>query len=80
MEAGEDSRQGGRFGRKRVPGNNAGDASGVNSMTIKQPRVMGKTLTRDDEGALHPSWEARKKAKEKDQQNAAFQGKKIVFD
>lgn len=33
---------------------------------------------KDDEGPLHPSWEARKKAKE--QQTAAFQGKKITFD
>lgn len=34
---------------------------------------------KDDEGPLHPSWEARKKAKEA-QQTAAFQGKKITFD
>ncbi|KAG8170185.1 hypothetical protein KVR01_000930 [Diaporthe batatas] len=34
---------------------------------------------KDDEGPLHPSWEARKKAKEA-QQAAAFQGKKITFD
>ncbi|KAK4217210.1 Bud-site selection protein [Rhypophila decipiens] len=34
---------------------------------------------RDDEGPLHPSWEARKKAKEK-LETAPFQGKKITFD
>jgi hypothetical protein len=34
---------------------------------------------KDDEGPLHPSWEARKKAKEA-QQTAAFSGKKITFD
>lgn len=34
---------------------------------------------KDDEGPLHPSWEARKKAKEA-QQTAAFQGTKITFD
>ncbi|KAK1983403.1 NADH-ubiquinone oxidoreductase 30.4 kDa subunit [Colletotrichum cereale] len=33
---------------------------------------------RDDEGVLHPSWQARKKAKE-EQTTAAFQGTKITF-
>jgi len=32
-----------------------------------------------DTGPLHPSWEARKKAKEM-QETATFQGKKVVFD
>ncbi|EFZ02720.1 BUD22 domain protein [Metarhizium robertsii] len=34
---------------------------------------------RDDEGKLHPSWEARKKAKES-QKAVAFAGSKVVFD
>lgn len=38
----------------------------------------GKRKRKDDEGPLHPSWEAKKKAKEK-QQGATFQGKKITF-
>lgn len=42
----------------------------------KRPRPPTK---KDDEGPLHPSWEARKKAKEA-QETAAFQGKKITFD
>lgn len=42
----------------------------------KRPRAPRK---KDDEGPLHPSWEARKKAKEQ-QQTAAFQGKRVVFD
>jgi hypothetical protein len=42
----------------------------------RRPRPPTK---KDDEGPLHPSWEARKKAKEA-QQTAAFQGKKITFD
>ncbi|GKT94099.1 cellular morphogenesis protein [Colletotrichum tofieldiae] len=33
---------------------------------------------KDDEGVLHPSWQARKKAKE-EQTTAAFQGTKITF-
>lgn len=43
-----------------------------------QPR-RPKPAKKDDEGPLHPSWEARKKAKEQ-QQSAAFQGKRVVFD
>ena len=38
-----------------------------------------KPAKRDDEGVLHPSWEARKKAKDS-QKEAAFSGQKIVFD
>ncbi|KAM3515117.1 hypothetical protein MY11210_001235 [Beauveria gryllotalpidicola] len=34
---------------------------------------------RDDQGPLHPSWEARKKAKES-QKAASFAGSKVVFD
>lgn len=39
-----------------------------------------KTAHRDDGGALHPSWEAAKKAKEKKETPVAFSGKKITFD
>ncbi|KAK3316438.1 Bud-site selection protein [Apodospora peruviana] len=35
---------------------------------------------RDDTGPLHPSWEARKKAKAAMPESAPFQGKKITFD
>ncbi|KAG9518291.1 Bud-site selection protein, partial [Aureobasidium melanogenum] len=35
---------------------------------------------RDDQGSLHPSWEAAKKAKEAKKVTAAFEGKKISFD
>ncbi|KAB5583059.1 Bud-site selection protein [Coniochaeta sp. 2T2.1] len=38
-----------------------------------------KPRTTDNTGPLHPSWEAKKKAEEK-QKNATFQGKKITFD
>lgn len=36
--------------------------------------------TRDDTGPLHPSWEAKRLAKEKEKLTAPFQGKKITFD
>ncbi|KAG6017521.1 hypothetical protein E4U43_000998 [Claviceps pusilla] len=38
-----------------------------------------KPRKRDDEGALHPSWEARKKARQT-QKSVAFTGEKVVFD
>lgn len=44
-----------------------------------RPKPQKKPPKKDDEGPLHPSWEARKKAKEA-QQTAAFQGKRVVFD
>ncbi|KFA65322.1 hypothetical protein S40285_02695 [Stachybotrys chlorohalonatus IBT 40285] len=46
------------------------------SAGVPQPVVERK---KDDEGPLHASWEARKKAKEA-QKNVAFEGKKVVFD
>lgn len=45
----------------------------------QQQRNRKLPTKKDDEGPLHPSWEARKKAKEA-QQTAAFQGKRVVFD
>ncbi|KAF2098219.1 Bud-site selection protein [Rhizodiscina lignyota] len=71
------------FGRSiRLRRDKDRDASGANQMAITKPRAIGKTLKRDDEGELHPSWQARKKAKEKAaaMASAAFQGTKIVFD
>ncbi|KAK3349113.1 Bud-site selection protein [Lasiosphaeria hispida] len=48
------------------------------------PVVEGKreppVRKRDDEGPLHPSWEAKRKAKEQMEKSIAFQGKKITFD
>ncbi|KAG6010934.1 hypothetical protein E4U21_002604 [Claviceps maximensis] len=38
-----------------------------------------KPRKRDDEGSLHPSWEARKKARQT-QKSVAFTGQKVVFD
>ncbi|KAJ4861846.1 BUD22 domain-containing protein [Trichoderma breve] len=38
-----------------------------------------KPTKKDNEGPLHPSWEARKKAKEA-QKSVAFTGQKVVFD
>lgn len=48
--------------------------SGVQGVSASAP-----VRKRDDEGTLHPSWEARKKAKES-QKATAFAGSKVVFD
>ncbi|KAG7286535.1 hypothetical protein NEMBOFW57_008846 [Staphylotrichum longicolle] len=48
--------------------------TGANETKPRKERV------RDDTGPLHPSWEARKAAKAKEQLTAPFQGKKITFD
>lgn len=61
------------FGRK--PANNEDNAN-LTPLEPKRPKAPPK---KDNEGPLHPSWEARKKAKEQ-QETAAFAGKRIVFD
>ncbi|KAK4145547.1 Bud-site selection protein [Dichotomopilus funicola] len=53
--------------------------SGANEMELG-PKKEPAPRKRDDGGALHPSWEARRLAKAKEQAGAAFQGKKITFD
>ncbi|KAI9765013.1 MAG: hypothetical protein M1835_007469 [Candelina submexicana] len=60
---------------RRQPRLKALQASGANSDPIK-PRPGAQNGV---EKALHPSWIAAKKAKEK-KQSAPFQGTKVVFD
>ncbi|KAK5136782.1 hypothetical protein LTR08_002078 [Meristemomyces frigidus] len=56
-------------------------ASGAPTGMNAQPVGEKKVDHRDDGGAIHPSWEAAKRAKERKEQGAvAFQGKKITFD
>ncbi|KAF2494801.1 Bud-site selection protein, partial [Lophium mytilinum] len=49
-------------------------ASDANTVELNPPKPK-----KDDTGPLHPSWQAAKLAKEKNQ-TASFQGKKVVFD
>lgn len=61
-------------------------AKGANSMPVENMRRnvgrgdAKKPMRKDDSGPLHPSWEAAKRAKEKNNAPAPFQGKKISFD
>lgn len=45
----------------------------------QQPQQPPKPMKRDDTGPLHPSWEARKKAKDA-QKTVEFTGSKVTFD
>lgn len=54
-------------------------SDGQQEYGASEPSRPRPPTKKDDEGPLHPSWEARKKAKEAEQ-TAAFQGKKITFD
>ncbi|KAH8176911.1 BUD22 domain-containing protein [Sarocladium implicatum] len=46
---------------------------------VQQPQQPPKPTKRDDTGPLHPSWEARKKAKDA-QKTVEFTGSKVTFD
>ncbi|KAL2198035.1 Bud-site selection protein [Corynascus similis CBS 632.67] len=54
--------------------------SGANETQLGPEKKKPAPRKRDDTGPLHPSWEAKRKAKEKQQLSAPFQGKKITFD
>ncbi|KAM0460765.1 hypothetical protein ACHAO4_001557 [Trichoderma viride] len=60
-------------------GHSQGRERGANAYQESRPAPPPKPVKKDNEGPLHPSWEARKKAKEL-QKGAAFAGSKIVFD
>lgn len=64
------------FSKKSTTANREGEDEII---TYSQPKPQRKPPKKDDEGPLHPSWEAKRRAKEA-QQTAAFQGKRVVFD
>ncbi|EXJ93082.1 hypothetical protein A1O3_01638 [Capronia epimyces CBS 606.96] len=53
-------------------------SDGKATRQARQP--SSKAKTRDDQGPLHPSWEAARKRKMQTQPQATFAGKKITFD
>ena len=69
----DDRRGRGRGGQ--VTGENARALPGKSS----RGRGGGMPAKKDDEGPLHPSWQAAKKAKE-NEKTAKFAGKKVTFD
>lgn len=74
-----------RFGKGRYqPGSRASPDYNIGARPdiagSKPNKAAKKQKHTDDGGAIHPSWEAAKKAKEKRAAPVAFQGKKISFD
>ncbi|OAA79379.1 Bud-site selection protein, BUD22 [Akanthomyces lecanii RCEF 1005] len=57
----------------------AGSGAGAGRSQQQETRRLPPPTKRDDEGPLHPSWEARKKAKES-LKATSFAGSKVVFD
>lgn len=57
----------------------SGGYGGEQQAFASAPQKPKEPRKKDNEGPLHPSWEAKKKAKEA-QETAAYQGKKITFD
>ncbi|KAF2239634.1 Bud-site selection protein [Viridothelium virens] len=56
------------------------NATQRSNSTVRSNDRTGRLTEGGEEGSLHPSWEAKRKAKEQQKHNAAFQGKKITFD
>ncbi|KAK8182425.1 hypothetical protein BC567DRAFT_219876, partial [Phyllosticta citribraziliensis] len=69
-------RGGARFGGGQGSGGPSKDSSTAANTTALGKR---KVAHRDDEGKLHPSWEAKKRLKEQASAKVEFQGKKITF-
>lgn len=63
--------------RNPLASSGAAETTGANMEAVAERKP--KVPKRDDTGTLHPSWEAKKKAKEA-QGIVAFQGKKTTFD
>lgn len=60
-------------------GGNSGGSGEFRARETNPDETKPKPGKRDDEGVLHPSWEAKKR-KAKESQGATFTGQKIVFD
>ena len=86
-EGNSGARKGRRIGVKGGRRSKAGGGfrSGANNDPVNELKQRGKSVQPNPNGKaeapLHPSWEAKKKAKEKTGNTVvAFQGKKVVFE
>ncbi|KIX98378.1 uncharacterized protein Z520_05679 [Fonsecaea multimorphosa CBS 102226] len=70
-------RPGDRFHERKV---NQKPTGGVHAVAHSAHPPKTRLNVRDDQGPLHPSWEAAKRRKMQDQGPATFQGKRITFD
>lgn len=88
-DAGWDLKRGAVDGSERTPWKkgiktpfekkSGNDEAGGQHQAPSEPRRPRVPRPKDNDGPLHPSWEAKKKAKEQ-QQTAAYEGKRVVFD
>ncbi|KAJ4254364.1 hypothetical protein NW762_009956 [Fusarium torreyae] len=74
VEAGDDQRTPWKKGIRNPLAKQGGGARAESKPEVKRPPPK-----KDDEGPLHPSWAARKQAKDAEK-TAAFAGSKITFD
>ena len=74
---GTERRRGARNVRRSGPDYNHGARTEHNN---SRSGLQEKKKHKDDEGSIHPSWEAAKRAKENKIAPVAFQGRKITFD
>ncbi|RFU76735.1 bud22 family [Trichoderma arundinaceum] len=74
-------KKGSRLPTRPAGGDNRGYSQGRGGNAYQESKAppAPKPTKKDDQGPLHPSWEARKKAKQAEK-GAAFSGQKIVFD
>lgn len=61
------------------PSARSGQGVGIATRDEAFGKPTSRPTKRDDQGPLHPSWAAKKKAQDA-QKNASFSGRKIVFD
>lgn len=67
-------------GARRFGKPNAHSQTGGNSIALGNRYMKPKDKPRDDQGPIHPSWEAAKKRKLQTIAQPTFAGKKITFD
>ncbi|RMY33648.1 hypothetical protein D0865_14402 [Hortaea werneckii] len=82
-----DPKRGATDGTERKPGQKPGKGNHAKRQLDREHTVANRKdgghatkKHKDNQGPIHPSWEAAKKAKEKKEGGAAFAGKKITFD
>ncbi|KXX73600.1 Protein bud22 [Madurella mycetomatis] len=76
--------------RGAVDGDSKPWKRGIRNPLLDKPKGSGSAQpppkreppkrTRDDSGPLHPSWEAKRLARERERMAAPYQGRKITFD
>ena len=75
-----ESKRGGHSTRGRGNAAAAATAAATATATATTTKTTGEKGKRDDDGPIHPSWEAAKRAKERASAPTVFAGRRVVFD